>query len=518
MRRTTLAMMLSAISGCTDASLQVVVPLGNDLKLAGEFCTPPPQRLAVSTRIAFVIDNSNSMRELSDPNGRRFDAVQQIIDSFAAVNNVEFAVICWANKARLETSAGFTKEPVLLAAALNNCRDDLLYTDDGTNYVAALDKARDLIAADDNHEERVDYLIEFVTDGMPTADDLAPEGLPARIFGAVTQILDAGVRKTTGSTRVDVLLFAAFIQVPQIFLDLLPRMAELGEGAFLQVYDDTEILESMKDLARTDTWLQSFEFRELFIESRSVRLAVVDGVDAAVQAYIDSDGDGLVDVHEDELGTDRHNRDTDGDGASDLAERRLAGRDPLTVEADEAGHGADDALDEDQDGLNGYEERLLGLWVDKADSDEDGVPDGLEVLYGTDPLRQDDRADYDDDNLANIDEIKQHTNPLVDEGDDVRRDFAYRYSGVTLVEQTAGRSCYSFAVENVRLADIPAADRSESRGGRNEIEVLYTDKPTNAKRLTTHQACGATTSMTYREGMRDPNRVELVLDRSRFCD
>ena len=69
------------------------------------------------------------------------------------------------------------------------------------------------------------------------------------------------------------------------------------------------------------------------------------------QAALDSDGDGLTDVEEQQLGVDPNKADTDGDGLVDGEEVNIYHTDPL-----------------------------------KADTDGDGISDGLEVRQGTDPL------------------------------------------------------------------------------------------------------------------------------------
>lgn len=90
----------------------------------------------------------------------------------------------------------------------------------------------------------------------------------------------------------------------------------------------------------------------------------------------DTDGDGLPDAVEEELGTDPAKADTDGDGLNDLDEV-LGGGDPLTADA---------ALDNDGDGLTTAEEIEAGTNIGNADTDGDGVNDGMEIAQGTDPL------------------------------------------------------------------------------------------------------------------------------------
>lgn len=94
----------------------------------------------------------------------------------------------------------------------------------------------------------------------------------------------------------------------------------------------------------------------------------------AVGGPRDSDGDGLYDWEEEELGTDPYNPDTDGDGLTDYEEVRVYGTDPLNP-------------DTDYDGLtDGDEVHKYSTSPLKADTDDGGVSDGHEVLEdGTDP-------------------------------------------------------------------------------------------------------------------------------------
>ncbi len=103
--------------------------------------------------------------------------------------------------------------------------------------------------------------------------------------------------------------------------------------------------------------------------------AQVPAAMVAVGGPLDSDGDGLYDWEELELGTDPFNPDTDGDGLTDYEEVRIYGTDPLNP-------------DSDFDGLTDGEEVLIyGTDPLNWDTDGGGVSDGHEVLEdGTDPL------------------------------------------------------------------------------------------------------------------------------------
>ena len=98
----------------------------------------------------------------------------------------------------------------------------------------------------------------------------------------------------------------------------------------------------------------------------------------------DTDGDGLPDVYELEIGSDCNLADTDGDGISDLLEF-INDLDPLT--ADEY---FESETDVDGDGLFDYEE-IYVYFTDPLnfDTDNDGLSDGFEITNGFDPLKED---------------------------------------------------------------------------------------------------------------------------------
>lgn len=114
---------------------------------------------------------------------------------------------------------------------------------------------------------------------------------------------------------------------------------------------------------------------------------------------IDSDSDGLLNMEEEKLGTDKHRMDTDEDGLNDYDEIKKWKTDPLNPDTD-----GDNYLD-GREAESGYNPAGLGQF----DSDSDGLGDADEKRIGTDP----NKFDTDSDGLSDKEEIDLERDPLV---------------------------------------------------------------------------------------------------------
>ncbi len=147
---------------------------------------------------------------------------------------------------------------------------------------------------------------------------------------------------------------------------------------------------------------------------------------AAESCDSDKDNDGLGRCEENELGTDPHNADTDGDGLNDGDEIKKYNTDPLNPDSD--GDGLNDyeevktyetnpnKADTDGDGLNDYDEvKKYKTDPNNPDTDGDGLKDGEEVnKYNINPNKK----DTDGDGLKDGDEVKIHkTDPTKSDTD-----------------------------------------------------------------------------------------------------
>jgi hypothetical protein len=135
--------------------------------------------------------------------------------------------------------------------------------------------------------------------------------------------------------------------------------------------------------------------------ARATQTAIFNQTQAALSGEEDSDGDGLINDQETELGTDPFKADTDEDQLTDGAEVNTHRTNPLVP-------------DTDADGLLDGEEVLTTLTDPlNPDMDGDGLLDGDEIERRTDPRNR----DSDGDGLSDGDEVRLGTDPLNPDSD-----------------------------------------------------------------------------------------------------
>ena len=196
----------------------------------------------------------------------------------------------------------------------------------------------------------------------------------------------------------------------------------------------------------------------------------------------DSDADGLTDELESssELSTSYGFSiglsDSNSDGYSDFL-IHLLGRDlfsqSLFKTCEQMGQ------DTDQDGITDCDEDLIKTDIDNPDTDADGIPDGIEVRFGTNPLDAvDGSLDSDHDGLSNLKEIKLNT-PINYTNDDVISSKQYIYKVVTKTD--GGRDCYDVTVANIPHMNLQEnvtkifflENQMVGSGGTGEGEQLF---------------------------------------------
>ena len=144
---------------------------------------------------------------------------------------------------------------------------------------------------------------------------------------------------------------------------------------------------------------------------------------AAIVGGEDTDGDGLLNSEEFEIGTDPLNPDTDADGIGDGDEVKIYTTNPLLVDTEgDALNDGDEVFtyktnplipDTDDDLLYDGDEVTRQTNPLMPDTDSDGMNDGAEVALGTDPLN----PDTDNDELLDGQENQTCPHPLNPDSD-----------------------------------------------------------------------------------------------------
>ena len=153
---------------CTDAGFQEVAPpplgtVDNLLRIEGRYCTEPPEDVAFPVKVLFVVDQSASL-QCTDPENRRFRAIDGIVDRLRNNPHVSFAVIGFSSWSR---ELGFTRDRGALDAAL----DPAGGLGPATDYQGSLATAlrlleSDMLAGDPAERARTRYVVIFVSDGV----------------------------------------------------------------------------------------------------------------------------------------------------------------------------------------------------------------------------------------------------------------------------------------------------------------------------------------------------------------
>lgn len=459
------------LAGCTDAGLH---PANYTARLTGTYCTNTSDTYGVPVKILLVIDTSESMK-VNDPGGKRGQAAGDLITKFGNDENVTFGFVQFNTAATQVTTEGFTRDPAVLAAGLN----ELNRQEGFTGYIAALTAAETMIVSDlakvqkeiaaakeaglDTRLMRPYYFVVFLSDGIPR--------LPGGAVQTNEEIRWWAERITSLATEASgVTLHTAFLGASDDrdranAEALLKQMAVEGGGT----YTSFERGDAIDFSGFNFTVVRRYDKKQFIVYNRN---AVLDKDEHT--ALPDSDGDGLSDLEEEErLGTNPLSIDTDDDGCSDMFEV-IAGSDPLQGPC---ACGGLEHKDSDNDGVSDCEETSFGWDPRRFDTDVDMFPDALEMRFrmnGKDPMDVGSDADYD--KVLSGDEILQGSNPKRADSE-LHEEYGYRYD-VASKRNGQAQICYDFALDNVTLTRTKAfGTRPEDT---NEVVFEVIESPEDA--------------------------------------
>jgi hypothetical protein len=432
----TMAILLSA---CTKEKLDPIKKLYlsslDYVRVEAQFCNSPPTISKQKVKYLFVLDKSDSNQpgftvvpgdiNNTDPTGsRRYGPMVQFLRDLPNDPNqlTSFSLINFNDNASLPRERNFVNgfdtdrtnfQSVVKSQWIGSGSAAAPMPDDRgfTNYVSVLQQALSMIRSDAQYEagsiERpivtTAYRIIFVSDGSPRVPSGA--GVYAQTFATdiqpvINSLLSLKDDPVVGPFIGDIVLNTAYYFLDTQDIDaaaLLEQMANAGNGQFMKFgAGENVIYGAFAPPVRNVKQILS----DIFVENLTTSWWD-DG-----RFLLDSDGDGLPEAIEDSVGADPRNRDTDGNGVSDLVEYRTKGkpcegagcnrslRNPYSVcdgfrpVTDAAGNVA--FPDTDRDGLNDCEEFLLKSDRTRVDSNGDFIPDaiafkaGVPFIAGTD--------------------------------------------------------------------------------------------------------------------------------------
>jgi hypothetical protein len=485
-------LVLAVVAACTDAYLYderrgEQLPVDRAVAFEGRFCTVGTNEVVRPIKVVVAMDASQSMN-VSDPDGARATALLSLLEGLPDDPEVSIAVVLFAGSttAYLTQSGtppvdGFVQVASLTDTQKLNMRRTLLNFQnpdnspnrDATDFVKPLADIYSLIntdialsRADGGGSQAVAqarYSVIFLSDGRPS-NDQDDELLQGDAVVRIRQLKDLVEDVRVNTVHVfnpaqpvsSVCDLTGDAGCPLLIInqnaDRLEKMAALGGGNFRDFRNNEPINFLNFQFGQTR---RAFEVKELIASNFSAPPASPLG-------EADTDGDGLTDAEEAEIGTSPFRVDTDGDGFSDGVEVRFARQgvdfNPIQVALPDGG-GLDPgcppplrALDSDCDGLLDCDEQFIGTNANVMDSDRDGVPDGIEWRGGTQGSSNDLDEDPDHDGLSSRAELRLHTGPLEPDIAHLSVD-GYRYQmEAEGTPDALGRQCYTFRVDNVLLA------------------------------------------------------------------
>ncbi len=503
-------------TGCTNETLKNIQEK-NRLTIEGHYCTIDPT-VYFSLKILFVVQASQNID---------LKAAQQLIEHYHKQASVSFGLVRLSQNEpqtctypsggcayRVAAASPFTQDKTLLNTAIVAASQ---LVNSARPYKDTLGYVHDIIeqdiAYDINRAASSKYIVLFLTNGAP-----CPAESKENIIAQVDKL-----KKLENGKAGEVVFHTVLSEYDSSkcgndysAVELLNQMAVTTDG-IMQMIDHAKEADFrpivQKELENT------FELVKVIAENRNARMGLAT---RGFLSFPDSDGDGLPDYLEQQIGSSPLSIDTDGDGCSDTFEYLRPGYDLLNPgeEADQPHCSCPESkrkLDSDQDGALDCEEFYLGTSPNSVDTDGDGLPDGMELRFGIDPARSHSGFfDSDDDGVSDIDEIVKHRLPWKNEQKHAPDDaFIYDYKYQIEPEGTLvdGVQCYRIKVANISL--VETLDHSHGinshQQGENTIELTFIEQSRERPKSPKIIRVGTVKQLFFNPDIFVPNRSTIEI-------
>lgn len=517
--------------------------------VTAQFCTLNPELVKPDLKLLFVIDNSTSNIK-SDPQGARFQRVYNFVNDLIgdlklnnkSDNSVFFSLMTFTDTATQEIfyDGNAQLDPFGRSVASVGDRIDLFKKEvdrlssnsinqvsGWSDFVIAVAGARKAIDQDLDLavQESMDrlakgnqdpvspsiFVVIFVTDGFPKIEDKTShaevEQSEDDILNAVSNVLFKDYSKLDRRR--------AFVE--QFVLNTALYHTDQSDPA--EIAKATALLQNMRDTANAlltkpgakpgntighflDFNKDELDFRKYGFPERLARYELRDVLirnrslvwEGGMLKY-DSDGDGLSDELELQIGTDPNQYDTDGDGVGDGVEYYVMGCDANECPAREANTYQNNLcrglsvsppspvyVDSDNDTLNDCEEAILNSNLYGFHSNLSWVPDSIQFFSDINPLGplSQFNSDVDVRGMTLYTRLKGFLPKMSSEEALRTKPFHYQ---VNKLSDDGARSCYQATVDNFtvwRPTDTIQVYIEESTSVRRRDWLRVAAKPANA--------------------------------------
>lgn len=460
--------------------------------LNSHFCTPSEGPNEDAQYFIFLVDASTSNLTSDPSGGKRFLGLFDFLtvnsfgprDKFLLISFGDHAGLFPKSKQSLIdntdlSSSVFTPDSISFYNELesyNQSRSDT----GNTNLSDALGKAYSSIIHEQKFQEKrfftppfpsppfepINYKIFIITDGEATDENgLTPPGLNDSILNSVDLIRSTvsglssfeSVRSVTVSTAFyfdqNLLEQSPIPPEYQRAKDLLGQIASRGGGTAKEFKEGPINYDSFLSLKTNIKYKLAFYFLGLngFIWNELTK-----------KFELDTDEDFLSDAREKQLGSNPLKKDSDNDGLSDYIQLLLTGEvcnegcydKNSTFRGCERFKKTNVFVDTDKDGLNDCEESALGSSITNPDTNNNLIPDNIEIKVGKYPTSNWNLWDDDDnDGVLNQYEIRNQT-PIFIKNDLLADEIpSLKYELYKTNSNEDKEDCFNLQVSNLPIAN-----------------------------------------------------------------